>query len=59
MRAGDVAERVSAGHDGETERQCHARIADADVGYPRGEHGAAAAAEYKPECADEFGSKLS
>ena len=55
MTAGNVADGISHGQDGEAERQGYAQQADTHVWKCGRQNGAAAAPEYKPECADELG----
>ena len=62
VTARDVADRVSHRKHGQAERQRYAGQADPDVDpvlqEDASEHGAAAAAEYEPESADELGREF-
>ena len=55
VAARDGAERIGAGQYGQSEGQRDAGEADAYAGKRRSQHGAAAAAQYEPEGADELG----
>ena len=56
VAAGDMADSISHGEDGETEGDRNADIADSEVVGATSEQGRAAAAEHEPECADKFSS---
>ena len=58
MPARDVADRISHRHNGQAKGQRNADQADPDLGEFRRQDGAAAAAQDKPEGADEFGSEF-
>lgn len=58
MTAGNMADRIGHGHNGQTKRQRNADKTDADLGEFRRQHGAAAAAENQPKCADELGREF-
>jgi hypothetical protein len=55
MAARDVADRIGHRHDRQAEGERDAEQADADLGEPRGDDGAAATREGEPEGADALG----
>jgi len=59
MTAGNVADGIGHGQDGEPKSQGHAQEADTEAGKGCCEHGASAAAEDKPKRADELGRTTS
>ncbi|CAD5301347.1 hypothetical protein BOSE62_70081 [Bosea sp. 62] len=52
MTAGDMADRIGHGDDGQTERERYTKQPDADLRKARRDHGAAAAGEGQPEGTD-------
>ncbi len=58
VTARNMADRIGHGDDRQTESESDAEQSDADIGKGGGQNRATAAAEHKPECADEFGQTL-
>src|SRR3546814_20905257 len=57
-----MAERIHAVQHGQSEVQCHARVADAELvsvgpDHVRGQHRRSAASQYQPERAEKLGDK--
>jgi hypothetical protein len=58
MPAGNVADGIGHGQYGQTKSQGYTGKANADLRKCSGQNGTAAAADYKPECAEKFGAEF-